>query len=78
MAKKICTYCGKEGQLTREHIIPARLIRAQISDYLQFLLKTVDFIKVDVTIQDVCKTCNNVFLHKLDSYLKILCEKHLR
>lgn len=68
-----CAYCGKEGLLTKEHVYP---------DFFKQFFNThciiTDQVKInnfpvkplDITINDVCKNCNNNTLANLDRYGK--------
>ncbi|SEE44728.1 hypothetical protein [Pseudomonas kilonensis] len=73
-----CAYCGFEGKLTREHIIPDWYDTANsASDGQIFVERAPDkIVNSDPKIKDVCAACNNVVLGKLDDYGKNLYEKY--
>jgi hypothetical protein len=76
MTNRKCAYCDVNSNLTNEHIFP------------EFISKDVDpitttrtprgekAIAADLTIGDVCATCNNEALSALDSYMCELNEKY--
>jgi hypothetical protein len=70
----ICSYCGKEGSLTREHIIPNWYYSHNPSpDDSGFMERAKGkIIKAELKIKDVCGVCNNGTLSKLDAYGKNL------
>lgn len=68
---KSCSYCGKNGTPTKEHIWPNCLIE-KYEDLLTYSKRKNKFHKGDAIIKDVCAHCNNVLLSKLDAYLSSL------
>jgi hypothetical protein len=74
---KHCAYCGAESQPTKEHIWPKSLIERNGMDYA-YSQKTNKFFLGEPVIKDVCATCNNVSLSKLDGYLSNLFENSMR
>lgn len=68
----ICTYCGREARATREHIIPAFVLRLLESMARE---KAVGWNEIaqksiasDAVVRDVCETCNSGVLSLLDNY----------
>ena len=70
----ICSYCGKEGTLTREHIIPSWYYKHDpSSDGSGFMERAKGkIVKTELQIKDVCSICNSGTLSELDSYGKKL------
>lgn len=71
---KRCAYCGSSGELTREHLWPAslhaRLVKANaVPQGIFWTRKMNKDIGGEPTIKDVCRTCNNGELSKLDAYI---------
>jgi hypothetical protein len=65
----ICAYCGSNGPFTREHILPKCLY--QRTPHIKFqILEAVPqkIVEGEVTIRDVCASCNNGNLSGLDAY----------
>lgn len=69
-----CAYCEAASGLTREHVLP-KFVDAYYRE--RYNDAAVTSVKVDgeekqvqaqVTIGDVCRTCNNGFLSELDNY----------
>lgn len=73
---KNCAYCGVACQPTREHIWPKTLIEKNEMTHA-YSQKTNKIFLGEPVIKDVCSTCNNVKLSKLDSYLSLLFDVHL-
>lgn len=73
-----CAYCGLEGKMTREHIIPDWYDSASSAGEGEiFVEKAPDkIVKSDPKVKDVCATCNNVVLGQLDDYGKSLYGKY--
>ena len=73
-SQRTCAYCGSQKNLTREHIIPKFVYardslkgrEMQISNVLQGDKDKA--VQTEITIADVCASCNNSFLAELDSY----------
>jgi hypothetical protein len=74
---KKCAYCGVECQPTREHIWPKTLIEKNEMTHV-YSQKTNKIFLGEPVIKDVCSTCNNAKLSKLDSYLSSLFDDHLK
>lgn len=74
---KYCAYCSEPGSLTKEHIWPRSLI-TKYEGLKAFNPRNNSFYNGEPVIKDVCATCNNVHLSKLDSYLSELHEKYLQ
>lgn len=71
----LCAYCGVEGKLTREHLIPSWYIQRQdFSEGKSFFLEKAPakFLQADPVVKDVCAVCNNEKLGILDDYAKTL------
>lgn len=67
---KNCAYCGKEGKMTREHVIPDGFIRSMnLERQIIWLNKApTRVIEAEIKIKDVCNKCNNETLSELDDY----------
>lgn len=74
---KTCSYCGKAGQLTKEHIWPSNIIKKYEIKLASYNRKSNGFIHADPVIKDVCPQCNNVYLSKLDAYLSEMYDSFL-
>jgi hypothetical protein len=69
-----CAYCGAQGPLTREHLWPKSLHQRLLNtreekSSLFWLAKIKKEIPNEPTVRDVCATCNNTILSKLDNYI---------
>jgi len=75
-----CAYCNEDKKLTREHIIPDWFLNISPSpDDVTFLERIPKkFLNTDAVIKDVCSSCNNVHLSKLDAYGKNLFDKYFQ
>ncbi|SEK13090.1 hypothetical protein SAMN05444746_112142 [Variovorax sp. OK212] len=68
-----CAYCGCEGTMTREHVIPSFIYDFQKklgSKVLGWNEVSQKMIAGEAKVRDVCATCNNKVLGDLDSYGK--------
>lgn len=72
--RRSCAYCNAASDLTREHVLP-KFISVRYNE--RGYDRSVTNVKADgqerprqaeVTVGDVCRTCNNGFLSELDSY----------
>ena len=63
-----CAYCGSKEQITREHIWPRCIIERVPSYKIRYSAKAGKIIRSDMTVKDVCRTCNNGSLSELDAY----------
>ncbi len=70
---KSCAYCNGNGLLTKEHIWPRSLI-TKYEGLKTYNPRNNTFYNGEPVIKDVCATCNNVHLSKLDYYLSELYE----
>jgi len=68
-SRRVCAYCGRDGPLTREHIWPSGIIARTKSINTSYLGKLEKFIDAELTIKDVCASCNNGPLSALDAYI---------
>lgn len=68
----MCSYCGKEGVFTREHIIPSWYYKHDPGpdDSGFFERAKGKIVNTELKIKDVCSVCNNGALSELDSYAK--------
>jgi hypothetical protein len=76
---RTCAYCGSDGPLTREHLWPQALHRRlpAVEDNAGFwLAKIGKEIQNEPTVRDVCATCNNGALSKLDAYICYLFDTY--
>lgn len=64
---KACAYCGGAGPLTREHIWPDGFLKRDDFD-IKFSKRANRTFTGDLTISDVCATCNNGPLSRLDQH----------
>lgn len=75
----ICIYCGQEGKVTREHILPSFIYEYQYSTgsgkTIGWQEKPKKMISDEAKIKDVCSRCNNVILSELDNYAKNMLER---
>lgn len=65
-----CAYCDNEGKMSREHVIPKGFIEhMNFKEQIVALDKApTRVINSEITVKDVCATCNNGYLSVLDSY----------
>ena len=73
-----CAYCDNTGKMSREHVIPDGFIEhMEPKKGITFLDKApTKVINAEVTIKDVCSSCNNGYLSVLDSYALNLILKY--
>lgn len=74
---KICAYCENVGPLTKEHIWPSSIIKKYELKLASYNKKLDKLVYSDPVIKDVCATCNNIHLSKVDAYLSKLYDEHL-
>ena len=79
-AAACCAYCGGQGPLTKEHIIPRFLYRQFPQQKLGYNARADKFMKWEAQVRDVCAACNNGPLSQLDLYAQqffssINCER---
>ena len=73
----ICSYCGKDKFLTREHIIPSFICEYQKENSKKntgWINKANKLVGAEAKIKDVCENCNNVILCELDKHAKYVLE----
>ncbi len=70
----ICAYCKEDRKVSKEHIIPASII--QLFPECTLAFHKEGYYIGEAVIKDVCETCNNIELGKLDSYGKMIIENH--
>ena len=68
MSPRLCAYCEKAGPLTKEHVWPQWLNKLEPSYVMRFSAKAQKVFGGDLTVSDVCASCNNGALSKLDGY----------
>ena len=74
---KKCAYCGSLSQPTKEHIWPKNLIsKNEMTDV--YNPKKNKFFPGEPVVKDVCATCNNESLSKVDGYLSDLYEENFK
>lgn len=76
-----CAYCNLEGKMTKEHVIPNGFInKMDKKNSLTWNEKSpIGLVNADITIKDVCASCNNGVLSELDAYaLKLILEYNNR
>lgn len=71
-----CSYCKKEGLITREHIISDGILELFPECDLTIDNRKSKYYKADPVIKDVCADCNNNKLTYIDSYAKSIVEKY--
>src|SRR5439155_1500186 len=78
LAMRRCAYCGRAGQLTREHLFPDFLVR-ESPGYRTYVdrARGERVHKSPPAIRDVCKRCNNGPLSALDSYGRVLTREYV-
>jgi len=70
-SKKKCAYCDATENFTKEHIFPASIIKTYTTEMRSINDKIDHDFQGDLVIGDVCATCNNGALSKLDaSFIK--------
>jgi hypothetical protein len=69
-----CAYCGKHGNLTREHIVPGFLYRQFRDQKFGYNSRADKFMTWEATARDVCADCNNGPLAQLDQYARLLLD----
>ena len=52
----VCAYCGKHGEISRDHVIPRCVFEGAVPP--------------DIPIVLVCRTCNGVLKGRGDTYLR--------
>src|ERR1700741_623988 len=70
-----CAYCNSAGPLTREHVWPSCIID-RLPTYKARFTGRGKAIRGDVTVADVCRTCNHGPLSKLDAYICELFDRY--
>lgn len=65
-----CAYCDREAQLTREHVVPNFLYKANPLAKFGYNLRADKFMTWEAQVKDVCADCNNHYLSEVDSYAK--------
>lgn len=67
--QKTCSYCGQAAQLTKEHLWPRGIIVRAKNINTSYFGKLEKFIDAELTIKDVCSSCNSGPLSALDEYI---------
>jgi hypothetical protein len=69
-----CVYCGQDGVLTREHVVPSFLYdyvdREALGGLTGWNEATKSRVGGEHKVKDVCANCNNIVLSTLDAYGK--------
>lgn len=68
-APRECAFCNQSAALTREHVWPRCIIERTPSYNARYLGKNEKFFEGDLTVRDVCASCNNGVLSALDDYI---------
>lgn len=76
--KRTCAFCGVKNNLSREHIFPNGIIKKFEYEMLSYNDKSNKIFRTDMVVKDVCETCNNGILSKLDSHFVQLFEKNMQ
>src|SRR5688572_12139790 len=76
-ASKKCAYCGIEGELSRDHVWP-RCFHERLKNrlYAHYSPTSGNVHGAEYVIRDVCHTCNNVRLNKLDNYFCAVYDRY--
>jgi hypothetical protein len=81
MANRACLFCGSRTNLTKEHVYPKWLYRAfNVGGPITLMLgdnavRTTP--GLDVTLREVCGTCNNGWLHDLEGAFRSVMQDAL-
>lgn len=75
ISKRVCAYCDEPRKLTKEHIWPASIIR-RVANRASYNPKAGKLLWTEMVISDVCESCNNGPLSKLDAYGASLYDKY--
>lgn len=73
--KRRCAYCDMSSSLTREHIWPGSIIR-RVGERASYNPRAGRLLWTEMVISDVCGSCNNGPLSKLDVYGVELYERY--
>jgi hypothetical protein len=76
LSTRKCAFCNGSGKLTREHIWPRCIIERTPSYNARYLGQIETFFEGDLTVKDVCVSCNNGPLSALDNYICELYDAH--
>ncbi len=75
-AEKTCAFCFQKNTLTREHVWPEGILKRLPTYRGRFFEKADKVLDSDHVIKDVCVSCNNGVLSKLDEYGCLLFDKY--
>ena len=64
---KKCAYCGSTQNITREHVYPNFLLK-EFPGGINYIGGIKKKVPTELTVNDVCKACNNGYLSELDQY----------
>lgn len=79
---RVCAYCGAEGNLTREHVLPSFIYERERNRSAGPLISNVldhgkhKSVAAEITTTDVCAACNKGFLSELDEYGSTLYDRY--
>lgn len=74
-----CAFCGKESvNFTKEHIYPKCLYKRTPQQNIAYLPQNDKIVESEVTVKDVCATCNNGVLSELDEYICKLFDDYFK
>lgn len=76
MTAGVCAFCNQSAVLTREHIWPRCIIQRTPNYKARYVGKSEKFVEGDLTVKDVCASCNNGALSALDDYICQLYDAH--
>ncbi len=71
-----CAYCDGEDQLTKEHVVPNFLYKANPLAKFGYNIRADRFMTWEAQVKDVCAECNNHYLSDVDSYAKDFCKEN--
>ena len=66
---RVCAFSNQAKPLTREHIWPKGIIQRVPGYNARYIGSQQKFVEAELTVKDVCASCNNGALSTLDSYI---------
>jgi len=75
---KKCAYCGNPGPFSREHVWPECFLNQLKDRYAHYSPKSGKVHGGDYVVRDVCLSCNNQKLSKLDNYFCSLYDLYFK
>ena len=65
---RVCAFCGRDGKMTQEHVWPTSIIKRLAGKRASYSERVDSLFWSDMTIGDVCASCNGGPLSALDVY----------